>query len=104
MGVSWEAGIILKFFYGDQDITELDMLGHNWKQSTTCLQSSSSSSSDYGGLNAKMLSDLMPQFVEAMHIYSLLKHCSLFNNNNNGSTNKGNDTCIGRHPGNLIFD
>ncbi|CAL8093617.1 unnamed protein product [Calicophoron daubneyi] len=78
LGVSWEAGVLLKIVSGDKEITSKEIYGSgdgkSGKSPVSNLKSTSDSASGetsewkpVGG------SDPMPQFVEALHIYSLLK-------------------------------
>ncbi|KAH8876568.1 E3 ubiquitin-protein ligase [Schistosoma japonicum] len=74
LGVSWEAGIILKVLFGDKDITESDMLdGLKTSQQllTGCTKSlDSNTTGEYKVM--KFPPEPMPQFVEALHMYSLI--------------------------------
>uniref|UniRef100_A0A3Q0KSC8 HECT-type E3 ubiquitin transferase n=1 Tax=Schistosoma mansoni TaxID=6183 RepID=A0A3Q0KSC8_SCHMA len=74
LGVSWEAGILLKVLFGDKDINESDML-NGLKIPQHLLNSSSKSGDSNSTVPNKVMnipSEPMPQFVEALHMYSLI--------------------------------
>ncbi|VDP71116.1 unnamed protein product [Schistosoma mattheei] len=93
LGVSWEAGILLKVLFGDKDINESDML--NGLKIPQHLLSSSSKSSDSNSTVPNRVinipSEPMPQFVEALHMYSLITQSI-------SPTTDGQSAFISKHP------
>ncbi|CAH8533098.1 unnamed protein product [Heterobilharzia americana] len=86
LGVSWEAGIILKVLFGDKDIVESDMLdGLKISQNFQPQQSSDP------GTQSKVPTEPIPRFVEALHMYSLIKQSI-------SSASDGQTTFIHKHP------
>ncbi|CAH8505495.1 unnamed protein product [Schistosoma turkestanicum] len=74
LGVSWEAGIILKVLFGDKTINESDML-NGIKIPQHLLNSFNKSLESDPTLSNKIKNipcEPMPQFVEALHMYSLI--------------------------------
>ncbi|KAF6780313.1 hypothetical protein AHF37_00215 [Paragonimus kellicotti] len=83
LSVSWEAGVLLKLLYGDKDITEADIVVPTKKvtKESSFSEEAGPSTVTYSkpsGISTKSWKPVtetspMPQFVEALHIYALLK-------------------------------
>uniref|UniRef100_A0A183B235 DUF913 domain-containing protein n=1 Tax=Echinostoma caproni TaxID=27848 RepID=A0A183B235_9TREM len=73
LGVSWEAGILLTVLAGDKEITEEDLCpSKKSAMHSTCSRPGSSKPTD-GDVKTALNAEPIPQFVEALHIYALLK-------------------------------
>ncbi|VDQ00016.1 unnamed protein product, partial [Trichobilharzia regenti] len=73
LGVSWEAAILLKVLFGDKDINESDLLPSDTKSSQLYKSQHHPNPSMLG----KPPIEPMPRFVEALHMYSLIKQSVL---------------------------
>ncbi|KER32505.1 hypothetical protein T265_01385 [Opisthorchis viverrini] len=87
LGVSWEACILLKILYGDKDITEADInpqerMDTSVHPPATCTADRNQASDESGWKpeddttgqwRPVTETSPMPQFVEALHIYSILR-------------------------------
>ncbi|CAH8630885.1 unnamed protein product [Dicrocoelium dendriticum] len=82
VSVSWEASILLKLLFGDKDITEFDMQlpsrdvtsdGAPSETLSACKPVSTFASDATSSFKPVTETTPLPQFVEALHIYSLLK-------------------------------
>ncbi|CAH8850634.1 unnamed protein product [Trichobilharzia szidati] len=87
LGVSWEAAIILKVLFGDKDINESDLLPSETKTSQMYKPQQHPNPSM---LNKPPI-EPMPRFVEALHMYSLIKQSVL-------PTTDYQSTFIYKHP------